>query len=285
MDSFWERTHLPINTQHWNEGEALESPPHHSDTIHLQQDNMVQQKYKQNAGANNKEPNKGSFVEGTICMVQAQDTSVQNTHETQINDKQYGHNMVEQREDFFWEEILQMEGVPFEELLHLSEAEVALLPGLDNLGDYLKDQQNRSGEEEDEYLTFTRAKTFEMCFGLGEKSSSQPELPQEIFGSETLQVEINKLIKKYSDRFCRQVQRAPATLPPFDLHLVADEKWSTSRSNMGRPRPLGPEKSKELVKQVEKMLAADVVEHSTALHYSQVHMVPKKPTGWRFALD
>ena len=37
--------------------------------------------------------------------------------------------------------------------------------------------------------------------------------------------------------------------------------------------------------QVDKMVQLLVVEFSTSLHYSQVHMVPKKPEGWRFALD
>ena len=37
--------------------------------------------------------------------------------------------------------------------------------------------------------------------------------------------------------------------------------------------------------QVDKMKELMVVEYFTALHYSQVHMVPKKPDGWRFALD
>ena len=41
-------------------------------------------------------------------------------------------------EDFFWEEILGKETLPFWGLFQLSEAESALLPGLDNLGDFLK---------------------------------------------------------------------------------------------------------------------------------------------------
>jgi hypothetical protein len=178
-----------------------------------------------------------------------------------------------------------MENLPFEGVFQLSEAALAHLPAIENLGDYLKDIKISSGEDEDESLTFTRAKMFEVCFGLGEMHEAQSDLPAEIRGSENLQREIKTVLSEYRDRFCRQVRREPAALPPFELRLTKTEKWSSSRPNCGRSRPLGPEKHKALKDQVEGMQAVDVIEHSTALHYSQAHLVPKKPRGWRFALD
>ena len=126
---------------------------------------------------------------------------------------------------------------------------------------------------------------FEVCFGLGEMHEAQSDLPVTIHGSENLQREIKLVLNEYGNRFFRQVRREPAALPPFELRLTKTEKWSSSRSNCGRPRPLGPEKHKALKDQVEAMQAVDVIEQSTALHYSQAHLVPKKPRGWRFALD
>ena len=140
-------------------------------------------------------------------------------------------------------------------------------------------------DEQDEKLTFTRAKCFEVCFGLVDEPDPQPDLPSAIFGDEILQGEIKKVLNEFGDIFCRQVRPEPAALPPFELHLVPNEKWTSSRSNSGRPRPLGPEKLRELLKQLGTMQEVGVIEHSTAMHYSQVHMVPKKPRGWRFALD
>ena len=97
-----------------------------------------------------------------------------------------------EREDFFWEEILAERNVPFEGLFHLSDVELALLPGLANLGEFLKDANETEGGEEDEKLTFTRAKCFEVCFGLVDDTNPQPELPSAIHGRETLQSKIKK---------------------------------------------------------------------------------------------
>jgi hypothetical protein len=40
-----------------------------------------------------------------------------------------------------------------------------------------------------------------------------------------------------------------------------------------------------MLNQVNKLQDLGVIQQSQAPNYSQVHMVPKKPTGWRFALD
>ena len=147
------------------------------------------------------------------------------------------------------------------------------------MGDFLKDDDVKNGDEQDEEWAFTRCKSFEICFGLVEAPSSQPELPETVHGNPILKSKIIKVLLDFKQTFCRQVRKEPANLPPFELHLAPFEKWTTSRANCGRPRPLGPEKQRELKIQMETMQAVDVIEHSTALHYSQVHMVPKKPRG------
>ena len=52
-----------------------------------------------------------------------------------------------------------------------------------------------------------------------------------------------------------------------------------------RSRPCSTVKQEEMLKQVNKLVELGVVQQSQAPNYSQVHMVPKKSNGWRFALD
>ena len=113
----------------------------------------------------------------------------------------------------------------------------------------------------------------------------EDSLPHQIFGSENLQNEIKKALERFHGIFARQVRPEPAKLPAFHLELTLDETWTKSKSNSGRPRPVTNSKQNEMDKQVEQMLDLQVIELSTALNYSQVHMVPKVPEGWRFALD
>jgi hypothetical protein len=66
---------------------------------------------------------------------------------------------------------------------------------------------------------------------------------------------------------------------------VADlTKWEIPR-NQGRARPQQLERTQAIKEHVNKMLTAGVLEKSKAAYFSQVHLVKKKPSGWRFTVD
>jgi hypothetical protein len=110
-------------------------------------------------------------------------------------------------------------------------------------------------------------------------------LPQAIQGPLSLQTKLRHLLTEYQDIFSRSVREEPAKLNPFVVELIPNEQWTTSNKNKGRPRPCSTTKQEEMRNQVTKLQELGVVQQSQASNYSQVHMVPKKPTGWRFALD
>jgi hypothetical protein len=77
----------------------------------------------------------------------------------------------------YWSEILQMEDLPFEGVFQLSETDLARLPAIENLGEYLKDIKISSSEDEDNSITFTRAKIVDICFGLGANPKTKVTFP------------------------------------------------------------------------------------------------------------
>ena len=62
------------------------------------------------------------------------------------------------------------------------------------------------------------------------------------------------------------------------------EKWQ-SYKNRGPPRPQSEARRAVIEKQVKQYQELGVIEPSLACEYSQVHMIPKPTTGWRFCLD
>ena len=62
-------------------------------------------------------------------------------------------------------------------------------------------------------------------------------------------------------------------------------KWETNKNSSSPPRPQSRAKHEEIVRQVEKMLAAKVIQASQAPWFSQVHLVPKPLDKWRFTID
>ena len=143
---------------------------------------------------------------------------------------------------------------------------MALLPGLENPGDFLKRTNEKGEDDEGENLTFTRAKCFEICFGLVDEPGPLPDLSSAIFGGEILQGEKKKGLNEFGDRFCRHVRRELAALPPFELRLVSNEKWTSSRE------------TKRIIKAIENNAGSgcDRALHSHALFPSS-HGVQKAP--------
>jgi hypothetical protein len=100
-----------------------------------------------------------------------------------------------------------------------------------------------------------------------------------------MKLRLRELCLKYKSIFSRTVKSTAAKLPPFELKLKANEQWTSSSKNHVRPRQLPRERQEALREQVYKLVELGVLRESQAAHYSQAHMVPKKPNKWRFTND
>ncbi len=94
---------------------------------------------------------------------------------------------------------------------------------------------------------------------------------------------IKNLLEKYKSCFSREVKREPAKLHSLTLE-VDTSSWEV-KGNRAQPRPQSVEKTLEIVKQVNKMLDLDIIERSDATEWSQVLLVPKPGSAWRFCVD
>ena len=117
------------------------------------------------------------------------------------------------------------------------------------------------------------------------EDSDSDDLPKHIEGSASMRTALHALIKRHRKLFRRSVAKEPARLEPFTLKLKEGQTWTTSRKNHGSPRPLTPEKAAALKSQIDKLVELGVLKECQAGHYSHAHLVPKKPSGWRFTCD
>ena len=102
-------------------------------------------------------------------------------------------------------------------------------------------------------------------------------------GSPALKSRIRILLEQYRDVFSTTLSDEPAIIPPFELE-VDKEKWEQF-SNRGPPRVQSPAKQAEILKQVNEMRRANIIEESTATYYSQVILASKPGDTWRFCID
>ena len=102
-------------------------------------------------------------------------------------------------------------------------------------------------------------------------------------GSPELQARLNALLSEYKHVFSEELRPEPAKLNPMNIGIDRS-KWETNK-NSSPPRPQSRAKHEEIVRQVEKMLAAKVIQPSQAPWFSQVHLVPKPLDKWRFTID
>ena len=102
-------------------------------------------------------------------------------------------------------------------------------------------------------------------------------------GDEYFQRTCKALCLEFRDLFSDKLGKLPADIPPFDLK-VDDEKWRVYQ-NRAPVRLQTPAKEEEINRQIQTLLAADVIEISTAPYFSQV-MLANKPDGrFRFCID
>ena len=111
------------------------------------------------------------------------------------------------------------------------------------------------------------------------------KLPTHIEGTPELQKDIKDLLVEFSDIFRTDVSSKHADVPAMDIK-VDRQKWNSLKGVLGvSPRTQSTEKNEEIQRQVEKMLAAGVIQQSDANRYCQVLLVPKPDGKKRFCID
>jgi hypothetical protein len=91
------------------------------------------------------------------------------------------------------------------------------------------------------------------------------------------------LLNKYAHIFRNDLPKDPADIPPFDL-VVDLEKWRNPK-NRGPPRVQSSANQAETVKQIDQLLAQNIIERSDASYYSQVLLTTKADGKKRFCID
>jgi transposase InsO family protein len=104
-----------------------------------------------------------------------------------------------------------------------------------------------------------------------------------IEGDSDLRAKLVILIQKYSHIFRNDLAADPADIPPFDV-VVDMEKWRNPK-NRGPPRVQSSVNQAETVKQIDQLLAQNIIERSNASYYSQVLLTSKADGSKRFVID
>jgi transposase InsO family protein len=105
-----------------------------------------------------------------------------------------------------------------------------------------------------------------------------------ITGTGTLNDRLRVLVDQHRQLFSKVLRRTAALLPALTLEMPDPFLWDIP-ANRGMCRPLTSERQAAVNEFLAKMLAADVIEESEAETFSQVHLVPKPPNGFRFTVD
>ncbi len=101
--------------------------------------------------------------------------------------------------------------------------------------------------------------------------------------SEEMNNKIRNLCRKYISVFRKELNPNPALIPPFDIN-VSKDIWERNENRLP-PRKQGPNKEKEIWKQINEMLKHGVIRPSQATEYSQVLLTAKPGGEWRFCID
>ena len=110
-------------------------------------------------------------------------------------------------------------------------------------------------------------------------------IPTQIFGPESLQRAIRRLLVKYKHIFSREINPVPAKLKPFGFR-IDESQWQQPGNHTNRRR-YDRTRSIETKNVVDKLLAAGVIRPATnPSYYSHGFVVPKSVKGqWRFVSD
>jgi len=98
--------------------------------------------------------------------------------------------------------------------------------------------------------------------------------------------DIMALLYEFRDIFSETLPPTPALIPPLELKIDTT-KWETPKHH-GPPRPQTASNQQEIRRQLDILLASNIIRPSTAPYYSQVHLADKPPKGSgkkRFCID
>jgi transposase InsO family protein len=98
--------------------------------------------------------------------------------------------------------------------------------------------------------------------------------------------DVRSLLEEYRDIFSETLPPEPAKVPPLEL-TVDETAWETPKHHLP-PRPQTPANQIEIKRQLDLLIAQNIVRSSNAPYYSQVHLAEKPPKGSgkkRFCID
>jgi hypothetical protein len=114
---------------------------------------------------------------------------------------------------------------------------------------------------------------------------SGSNIPRELMASSPEKLQnLRKVCERYKTGFRRELDQQTAFIEPMEIILKGNSIWGCRASAL--PARLQSRlKADEIVRQVDKMLAAGVIRLSKASAHSQVMLTPKKDNKWRFCID
>jgi hypothetical protein len=97
---------------------------------------------------------------------------------------------------------------------------------------------------------------------------------------EEIPAPIQDLIQQYSELF-----KDPTSLPPQRIYDHTISLYPDAVPVNCRPYKYSPQHKSEIERQVQELLAAGLIEHSSSPFASPVLLVQKKDGSWRFCVD
>jgi hypothetical protein len=109
------------------------------------------------------------------------------------------------------------------------------------------------------------------------------DIPTEIHGSDTLKAGIRTILEEYRDVFSRVLPSKPADVTPMRINIITQKHQECKMQRHARIQ--SATKNAEILRQVQKMIANNLIAPSQAYKFSQVLLAPKKNNTWRFCID
>lgn len=109
-------------------------------------------------------------------------------------------------------------------------------------------------------------------------------LDTQVFGPQELQGALRDVLTRYKDCFLGTVSRNPANVEEFDMAVDA-ALWETQK-NSGPVRRQNFQRQQEMERQIQILLAHNIIQPSSSPYYSHGFVVPKASKGkWRLVID
>ena len=108
-------------------------------------------------------------------------------------------------------------------------------------------------------------------------------LPTDIQGPKSLQLAIKAVLAEFSDVFSTTVPPEPAKVTPMRINIIEHKFKECKMQRTARIQ--SAVKNAEIHRQVNKMIANNLIQPSQAHKFSQVLLTPKKNNTWRFCID